>query len=333
MQLSNYVADEARVGQVADFMSRQMQGSALSHQNYTMDADGTLFAARQLEYIESRIYMTEYARFKAREVFPINSEASEGHTSITYNVMDYTGKAARLNTHNATDIPLVGLAMKKVNNPIRHLAVAYGWGVIELKQAQIARLRLQEHNAFAARDVLRKETDSIAWFGDTELGLTGFLDNPLIPKGNAPKTFETSTPDEILEQLRGIFAEVLINTKEIEEADTLLMPTKQFDLLQQPRSSLSDKSIIQWFLENNKTTDGRMRKIISVPELAGAGTNDTDIMIAYRKDPMKLEMNLPMDIMIEAPQLRDLFWKVNMRTATAGVIVRYPQSINIKEGI
>lgn len=339
----HYTADEARVRQLNEIMQSQIRSQGAESKfpggKMTFDATGTLFGARELEYIEAEIYRTEYADYKAREIFPMNYEGSDYTDYITYRVMDYQGKARLLNTHSAGDIPIVSTSYKEVRNPVVRFADAYEYSVIDLAKAAHTNLPLDRENAFAARDVLEREIDKTAWFGNDEVGLTGFLNNPAIPVGNVPNgaggfpEWTTKTQDEIIKDFILGFSEVRENSNGKEYADTVIIPIAQYNLLTQPRSGLSDTSILQWLIRNLPDLGGRADSIKWAPVLKGAGTAGSDIMIFYRKDQRKLNMSLPVDIKIEAPQLKDLVWKTIMRSATAGVIVRYPLSINIKEKI
>ena len=334
--------DHARVEQIRDAIARQALNRTFSTNNnqpYVMDANGTMFGARQLEYIESQIYRTEYASYKAREIFPLESGGGQWTDFFTYKVMDYQGKATRLNPHNSNNIPEVGLSSKEVRNPIRHVAASYGYGVIELAQAQHAGLPLDAESALAARDVVEREIDAIAWNGDSESGLVGFLNNPDIPVGNVPNgaggfpEWSTKTPEEILLDGLNIFNEISENSNGVEFADTWVLPISQYNLLKQPRSGFSDTSLIKWLADNIPELQGDVNNIKWSPVLAGAGTGGSDVMVAYKRDPRKLSMLLPMDILVETPQLTDLRWKTIVRAATGSVIVRYPLSVNIKEQI
>lgn len=336
-----YQADENRINQLkAKIMdSVGTQYSAANGSMHTFDADGAAFFARQLEQIENRIYKKKYPELKARQVIPVDNQGGEWTDKLTYRVFDVQGEAKIINSYNSTDIPLVNLSAKEVSVQARYIASAFSYTVMEIARAQHAGVPLGNELAIAARDFIERKIDSIAWHGDADHGLNGLLDNGNIPKSNAANgangtpEWSTKTPGEILFDILDAFADVQELTKEVETPDNLALPTAQYNLLLQPRSTTSDTSIIKWIVENVPFLNGRMENITSVPKLKGAGTNDVDMMIVYRKDPEKLVLSIPMDILIEPPEKRDLSFKSIMRSSTAGTIVRYPLSLKFIEKI
>lgn len=325
--MNHYVRDEARVKELNEHM-RIMSN----------DASGTLFSARALEYIEAEVYRVEYADYKARKVFPVEYKGGE-HTEVyTYRVSDRIGEASRVNSAGDTDIPYVGLTGSEFRNPVGRYGAKYKYSTIELAKAQESNIRLDADSAMAARDAVERKIDKVAWFGDADINLTGFLNNPLIPKGNVPNgaggfpEFSKKTPLEILRDIIEILNYSNNQSNGIEQADTLLMPIDQYNYLVQPLQAGSDTSILTWIIKNVphlKTEDD----IVPVAALKGAGTGGSDVMIAYKKDARKLSMIITYDIKILPPQLHEMSWNTLMHAGTASVIVKYPKSVVIREMI
>ena len=173
--MSIYTQDEARIRDLYNHMRAQ----------YTGDANGTLFFARQLELVESQIYRVLYAQYKAREVFPVKSEGGDWTKDITYRVFDSVGRA-RLMNHNANDTPRISVKTREITHKVAAYTDSYAYTTRELAAAQHTGLNIDVEMGLAARESVEKALEEAAWFGENALGIVGFLNNSQIPRGNVP---------------------------------------------------------------------------------------------------------------------------------------------------
>jgi hypothetical protein len=340
---TNHTHDEARVKELYQHIIGQVGNGTFysnSGKKITLDADGTVFQARSLEYVESIIYRTDYAKYKAREIFPIETGGGEWAENFSYEVMDYAGEATLLNGANAGDIPIITASGKLVRNPLRTFVTSYAFSVMDIARSQHAGTQLDTNLAFAARDILERKLSDAAFNGVAESGLIGFLKNPLIPVGNVPADgngnstkFVDKTVNQIFRDVKALADDIMNNTNGEETLTHIMLPIQQYRLLIQPLFTGSDTSILKWLVDNIPELNGDTSRIIPVPILKGAGTAGADVMIGYTRDPRKISMLLPQDILILPPQLKDLQWKSIMRATTGSVIVRYPLSAIIREGV
>lgn len=329
--------DQNRVSFIQNRLSGLLgEKEVVNGRNYTFDANGTLFTARSLEYIESEIYRTEYVPVEARQHFPVMTEGNDAILEMSYEVWDETSGATIVNNYNTTTVPIISQASKKVTNPVRDIAIGYAYSVKELAQASYTNIPLTTERARIARDGIEYRLDDIAWFGDEVSGIDGLLNNIEIPRGDVANDgtgstteWVNKTPLQIERDVREAWQEAVDVTNGIHKPDTLILPTLQRLQLLQPISP-----------DNNTTIEERIKlscpglvNIEGVPRLKGQGTAGKDLFILYRKDKRLLSLMIPMEINMEAPEKRDFMWQVLMRMSTAGVVVRYPLSLNIKEGI
>ena len=63
------------------------------------------------------------------------------------------------------------------------------------------------------------------------------------------------------------------------------------------------------------------------------GSNQKNALLAFRNDPERVAMESPLPYTVEPPQFRNLATIVNARMKTAGVIVYFPLSITVIEGL
>lgn len=307
-----------------------------------LDANQTVFFARELERIKSGTYDVQYPQLKAMSLIPVSMEAGNGAESITYQQFDKLGMA-KVIANYADDIPRADIKGKEFTSPIRSLAASYGYNVQEIRAAQFAGRNLQARKAEAARRAVEQEINNIAWYGNAENNLLGLVNNPNITRVAAPLNagatstlWANKTPDEILEDMYEVSHSIVELTNGVEIPNTLILPIAQYNIARRTRlSTASDTTIMEYFLANN----GYITRIEWVNELVGAGLGvdavaaGGDVMIAYDNNPMKLTLEVPQAFEQFPAQERNLEFVINCHSRIGGVIVYYPLSVAIMEGI
>lgn len=301
-----------------------------------LDAAGDIFFARQLEFVQSKIYEYEYPALKSFELIPVNYNFSPGAEFITATQYQSVGRARIINSY-ADDLPEAGLLGTQLTNPVQGIGTSYRYSYQEIRASQMANLPLSLKLAEAARRANDQMVDNLAFFGNPQVGMTGLLNNPNVPTQTVPADgtggnteWTTKTPDQILRDMNLIVNQIVVNSNEVEMPDTLLLPLEQYTLIAStPRSANSDTTILNYFLMNNPF----IRQVVPVPKLNAAGTGGADVMIAYEKNSNKLEMAIPLAFTQHAPQERNLEFVIPCESRFGGVSIYYPLSLIIGEGI
>lgn len=309
----------------------------MSHKHTLLDADESIFFARELEHVKSKSYDKKYPQLKARSLFPVSMDAGAGAETITYEQYDAVGLAKVISSY-ADDLPRADVKGKQFTSIVKSLGSSFGYSVQEIRAAQMADKPLAQRKADAAKKAILTKEDQIAFSGDTVNNIVGFLSNPNIPlvvlaadgTGSAT-TFASKSPDKILRDLNKVVNSIVELTKEVEIPDTLLLPTEQYNLLKTtPYSSYNEgKSILKLFLENQDY----IKNVFSVPRLKGAGAASSDRMAVYRRDPEALTLEIPQDFEMLEEQARGLEYVTPCHSRIGGVIVYYPLSIAFADGI
>ncbi len=292
------------------------------------DADGAIFFARQLEYIESRVFQVLYQDLKYRQYFPVDSSIPAGVKSITYWVQDKAGEAKWINT-GAKDLPRVDIAGKEVTLPVHWAADSFAYNIGEIESARFAGVPLEQAKANAARRVLEELLNETCWFGNDKNGLIGFFSSGTgIPSAAAPnQPWSTATPDEIISDVNKLFSDIVVNTKEKEQANMLGLPTSQYNYLANTRLTDTNETIMQYLIKNSPWITGP-NNIVSIPELKDDGSGEEKI-IAWTLNPDKIEQKIPQDIVFHPVQRIGLEWVVDVTVVYGGLHIRYPKSANI----
>lgn len=302
-----------------------------------LDANETMFFARELEYIKARSYDVLFPKLKALTgLFPISTEAGPGADVITFTQYESTG-LARIISSYADDLPTADIRGKQFTSQVRGIGVSYGYSRSDIRAAMFAGKPLQQRVANAARLANDQLANKIAWFGDTQFNIQGFLYAPNVPAAPVPADgtggnteWSTKTPDQILRDMNELCNGIFALTNGVEAPDTLILPNEQFALIAStPRSPNSDTTILEYFLQNNPF----VKNVDWVYELAGAGPNGSDIMVAYENNPDKLTLEIPMPFTQYNPQERNLNLVIPCESRIGGVIIYYPLAISIGEGI
>jgi len=309
---------------------------AKGFKSINLDAAGDIFFARQLEYVQARVYEYQYAALKAYQYIPINYNVPAGAEYVTATGFQSVGRARIINSY-ADDLPEAGILGTQLTNPVVSIGTSYRYSHQEIRAAQYANISLSLRLAEAARRANEQLVNDLAIAGDPTTGQYGLINNPNVPTVVVPADgtgattqWANKTSEQILRDLNLIVNQVVVNSNGVERPNTLLLPLDQFTLISStPRSMNSDMTILQYFLLNNpfiKTVDW-------LAQLSGAGTGGTDVMLAYDRDENKLAMQIPMAFTQYPPQERNLEFVIPCESRFGGVTIYYPQSVIIGEGI
>jgi len=300
--------------------------------------NASVFFARELESIESRLYDFKKRELKYRELIPVSNRDSAGAETITYRMFDKVGMA-QIIANWSDDLPRADVFGKEFTQPVKSLGIAVGWNVQEIEAASMAGVPLETMKADAQRRGLREKENRIAWTGDPDSGLQGFLTNPNIPVIPAPTgstgiPWSVKSPDEILNDIRLATSQIRDTSKGIFEANTLLLPQAQYDIIAgTPRSTTSDTTILQYIL-NNREAYGIDTIAVLNGELDLAFTGGTeDGGVFYERTPEVLEQRIPKELTLMPVETRGLEFIVNGHSRNGGVVVRYPIACAFLTGI
>lgn len=307
-------------------------------QTNRMDQEMTVFFARELEQRKAKTYDIIKAPLRAFDLIPVSSEVSPGAEAIVYAQYDMTG-IARIIANYADDLPRADVKGKEFTAKVKSVGNSYGYSIQEIRAAMYAGLPLEQRKANAAARAQRETWNQIAFFGDAEHGLPGWLTNANIPSAfvtvgaEGGTEWSTKTPDEILKDMNDLVNGIVDLTNGAEQPDTLVLPiTQHSHIASTPRTSGTDTTILDFFLKNNPF----IKNVEWANELSSTACTDLfsgEIMVAYKKDPDKFTLEMPQMFEQFPPQERGLEYIVPCHSRIAGVLSYYPLSQAIGIGI
>lgn len=299
------------------------------------DANESVFFARQLEFVKSQTYDIKRVGLNALTLIPVSTAIPEGATTHTYRQYDSVGMA-KVIANYANDLPRADVTGKEFTNPIRSIGNAYGYNVQEVRSAMYAGINLNGKKAMAATRAHQEKINQLAFSGDADNGLPGFLTNSNVPEvtlladgTGSSKTFATKTADKIVRDINALINKVITQSKGIHRVTEVWLPIEQYALIATTQNSAASDTTILAFLQ--QVHPGVQFK--QVVELDGAGAGGTDRMYAMENTMENWQLEIPMMIKQYAPQQVGLEFQVPVESRFAGVIIEYPLAFAFADGI
>jgi hypothetical protein len=265
----------------------------------------------------------------------VSTEAASGADEITWRQFTQVG-LAKIVSDYANDFPRVDVYGTETSVKVKSIGDSFGYSIKEIRRSQMAGTQLDTRRANAARRAIEEKIDSIAWSGDADHGVNGFISYPGITEhtvvvgASTFKTWATKTPDEIVKDITGLINAIINTTNGREIPDTLLLPITQYNLIANTRmTDGNDKTILRYVLDNNPY----LTAVEWLTELAGAGAGATNRMMAYTRDPEHLTLEIPQPFEQFSPDKKGMEYEITCHAETAGVIVYYPLSVAYGDGI
>jgi len=313
---------------ISDIMKRMNSTARL-------DADESPLFERELTYVQARALEEKLAPLNYAKYIPVSSEMPIGATNFVWREFKNFGQA-RMYSDYGTDIPRVDVGGTEHTVKVKDVVAGFGYNIFEIRRAIYGGFPLEQRKANAARVAIERKIDKLAWNGDANYSIQGFIKYPGTTEVTLPatgtgstKTWSTKTADQILTDLGLIKNGVYFGTNGVEEINTILIPMAQLDLIKNmQKSTASDTTVYEYFVRNNPGIT-----LEAIREVDGAGTGGLDMIIGYKKSPEILRFELPLAFEQFPPQLSGVEYKVICHSQVVGCIVYYPLAISWAEGL
>ena len=300
-----------------------------------LDADEGIFFKRQLEYVKEQTYDEKLQELRYKLFLPVSGEAPSGATEITWRSFK-TYARAKIISDYAKDFPRVDLGGEEHTIKIKDLGVSFGYTIKDIRKAALAKVPLEQRKASGARRAIEEQINSLAWNGDTDYGIQGFIKYPGTTEYVAPATgtgtsklWSTKTPDQILTDLNGLVNAVWIPTRGREMVNVILLTQANLSLIKNTRvGSTSDTTIFKFFMDNNPGI-----RLDWLAELEDAGTSGTDMATAFTSDSLHVTLEVPVAFEMFEESHEGMEYVIPCHAEVGGVIVYYPMSVSWTEGI
>lgn len=286
-----------------------------------------MLEARDLEAIDRTVYEAPQEELVGRTIFNIKTDVHPGAETYGYYVMSRTG-AAKIIANGADDIPLVDTDLTRYHQPIFSIADAITYTVTDIRQAQMTGQSVDTTKVAVARRAIAEKENSMIFVGDAKVNLKGVVNADGIQVLNATKTFATSTPEEIVEQLRVSKAKITTIPGYRSASLDLLLPPEQYEILGRRYNEYDPRTTLEVIKGH-----GWFKNIKPVSDLEKQGTGGTDSAIIMDTTPLTCEILIPMDIVRHLEEYASMKWKVPFEERCGGAVIKAPYAIIRVDGI
>ncbi len=302
----------------------------------------SIFFARELDYVKAETYDVEHPEMTALKLFPTSSEVPEGAETFTYYSYEKTGMAKIINNY-ATDLPRADVKGKPVTGYVKSLGDSYGYSVQEMRASKMTGKSLDVRKGESARYAMDYSVNRIAWVGDKDHNLVGILsEGNDIPKyvistvtvdGKERTEFKYKNADQILDDVNGMQMYISRLTKNVEKPDTLVLPSNVYIDLATRRIPDTETTVLKFIIDHAPY----LKEVREANELQ-AESNDinptgSNVGFLFTNSEKKLTLEIPMHFYQYPLQEKGLEIEIPCEQRVAGMVIYYPLSALIVEGI
>jgi hypothetical protein len=289
-----------------------------------LDANETAHFARQLEFVKAQTYDIEFGKLKSLGFIPLDTSAPAGAESITYSQWEEV-EAAKIVANMADDLPQVDVFARQFTSAVISLGSSYQWSIQDIRRAEMAGSQFDLRKARAARMSIDRRIDDIGAFGAVEVGTTGLTNNANVPVFALPNAgaWDTIGADLVLENLHAMAQAIVDQTIEVEEPNTLILPTSEYGTIASRALSPingSPDTILQVFLRNSPY----ITAVEQWSKLNAAGAGALPRAVCYDRSDRVLAYNIPLLFEQLPPQARNLSFVVPVHARVGVVEWHYP---------
>lgn len=257
---------------------------------------------QQLEDLELEVEKLDFGRknFASGIYVPIQTENKPWAKTYTYRRVTHVGhfQLARNYTNN---IPRIDLLCDEVSRRIYKWISGYDYTEDDMLAVVRQGMGIDREKIEGVRESYEQTLNRLIAYGDEEAGMKGFVNNKSVLRSVAPYSLgsSSSTPKQALAVLNDTANAIVSYTNEIEEPDTLLMPTSMRNYYAQLMietnngNAIVDKTVLQHFLDTNPYIKnvGGVREL-EATNLRKNGLGDRAVMMAYKRDPRKVRAKI-----------------------------------------
>jgi hypothetical protein len=297
--------------------------------NTRMDANETAILTRQLLDIDVRLFEVQYPELRGTTLCPIKSDIDKGAEQYGYEAQDHAGQAKRI-ANWAKDFPGVDVQSDETLVKLYSYGDGYGYTLQDARRSLMSGRSIEDRRAVAARTVLARKLDDCLATGDSDVGMTGLLNNASVPTFS-PVTGVWSNAgtdaDEISQDLMAMLMDIVVDSRGAEKADTILLPPSLFGIAERKRISNTELSALDYFRKKNPAI-----AIEQWEKLETAGASGVPRIVAFTRKLDKVAGLVPVEFETFAPQQVGLAWQVPCHMRTGGVVFYYPGSARYMDG-
>lgn len=311
-----------------------------------LDSSDIVFLERELRHVDPVSYPTLFAGIHGRRYIPLIEGVSPLSNEYAYRMATIVGDA-KLGAPHSNDATTVSVKYSEFVSAIKQIPVSMKWSIRELKQsAAFAGGKLQDDTIRAAMSVVARKRDNMLALGISGTTIGGLLNNSAVSLTTAGTKTGTGAgtawirtvavaPDEILADIAKMVSDTRLALKQATLAPggdetpafarwVLLLDEANYTYISQtPRSTNSDKTILQWALTQNPW----LESIEEWNQCDTAGSGGVHRAVLYPRDVMCVGCLIPDEWSQEAWQYVGHDIVVPASGSCGGTVIKYPVAV------
>jgi hypothetical protein len=260
---------------------------------------------------------------------PVSYDAGPAAETITYRQWSDFGMAKIISNY-ADDFPMVDSLVQEYTSRIHSIGSGYQYSVMDLRRSAMSGAQLDQRRARACRRMMENKLEDLAAFGDTDAGMTGFLNNanvPLVSDLDWNWDAAATTGLAMVNQLNAAITTMVTLTKETIVPDTVALDLASYNRFATRLCSTTGdttNTALGFFLQ----TSPYIKNVVSWDKLALADANGTaPRVVIYKNDPEILTLEIPQEFEQMDPQSKNMSFTIDCHARCGGVIVYYPMGM------
>jgi len=283
---------------------------------------------KDLEAIDDVLYEPKEEELIVRTFLDVYDNIPEHAEKYLFDKYDRQGGAKRSAT-GADDVPYVDNDKTRDEQKVISIENAFKVEKQELRAARANGRDVNTEKAETARRFTAENENDLVFLGDSELGIDGLVNADGINTYDVPTDsdsdgteWEYKTGQEIIGDIREARAKV--NENDGFNADTLILPSVQYQELSKPYNDYNSDTIMTYLMEQ-----GWFDEILEISYLAESdpdGANDSGLVLDTT--PSNMQLGLAIDMRREEPyRLPNGAYQVRTEERTCGLILRRPNAV------
>jgi hypothetical protein len=319
-----------------DNFSKQSIDVINSKLDTRLDANETAFLERELTQIRAKTFDVQYGAIKGLSFVPLATDIAGSADTYSYKVYDTVGRA-RIGGGKDKVPPRVDVGAFEVTGKVYTIDDAYGWDILEMREAARLGIPLSEKKARAAKSAIDTSIDDMILKGkpqddtSTNIVTTGLANAASVTvHGSAFTNWLAATDDDVyIDELNDFMNTQISGVAENESlaGNTLLLPLNRYLLLKTKRLGVdANMTVLKYMLDNNPGLTiqpwGRLQSVTAASK---------DRAIFYARNPMVLEGVVPLMFEQLPPQALGMEFTVNCFARCGGVKVYHPVAMRYRD--
>ena len=254
----------------------------------TVDSTGAFFVG-ELERFDKTLHEPLSSQTWGRDI-SLRTDVSIADETVSFSRTGYAAAGApnpsgkNFISGTSTEIPGIEVDVNKQVSPLFLWGMQLGYSIIELEAAQQIGRPLEQQKLSGLKLKYNMDIDEMVYIGDAGMGKTGLINNAAIPVVNVAGVW-AGDPAVILEGVNDMLTEAWARSGYTLCPTHLLLPPRQYTLLQQPVTAAGSRSVLDYVSKDciANGLNGKPLEIYPLKWLPGRGAGGKDRAVAYSK--------------------------------------------------